>query len=166
MVVIANGIDRRAAVDADLISEVHALKEVRDNLGLQIFRVACVENSQDPLSGEVAASPLFRACTPSGLWGPRPDRKLCSSLMEIKESSLTGTEFVAWLNEWTEAIRNDERIVWSLGLVFPEQLIGFAEWRQTFRHYFRAEGIAEPQPEYVELAVRWPWARCSTAMNY
>jgi hypothetical protein len=85
--------------------------------------------------------------------------------MEIKSSSLNGIEFVAWLDEWTEAIRNDERIVWSLGLVLPEQLIGFAEWQQTLRDYFRAEGLAEPQPEYVELAVRWPWARCVAEVN-
>lgn len=152
-------------MDADLISEVHALQQVFEEHGLQIFRYACVDSSMDPLSGKVAKSPLFRACTPSGLWGPRPDRRLCSSLMEIKESSLNGTEFVAWLDEWTDAIRSDERIVWSLGLVCPQQLIGFAEFQQTFRDYFQAEGLADSPPAYVELSVRWPPASASVKVD-
>ncbi|MCI0333460.1 MAG: hypothetical protein L0228_09575 [Planctomycetes bacterium] len=152
-------------MDADLIAEVHAFQEVADKLGVQIFRYACVDNAYDVMLKKVAASPLFRACTPSGLWDTRPDGKICHTLMEIKESTLNGTEFVAWLDEWTVAIRNDERIVWSLGLVYPEQLIGFAEWQQTFRDYFRAEGLLAPQPEYVELAVRLPWARRSLEVD-
>jgi hypothetical protein len=78
--------------------------------------------------------------------------------MEIKESTLNGVEFVAWLDEWTDAIRKDSRIVWSLGLAFPEQLVGYAQWQQTFRDYFRSEGLLEAIPEYVPLAVRLPWA--------
>lgn len=152
-------------MDSDLIADVEALQEVGARRGVQIFRYACVGSAQDPMSGTVAGSPLFRACTPSGYWGKRPDGKTCNTLMEIKESTLNGVEFVAWLDEWTTAIRKDDRIVWSLGLVYPEQLIGYAEWQQTFRDYFRREGLLEPLPEYVPLANRLPWTRSIAPAN-
>ena len=74
----------------------------------------------------------------------RPDGKPCGCLIEIKYPQYPTGERFAWTDEWTLAVREDERIPWSLGYLAPENLWAFAEWQQTFRDYFRREGYPEP----------------------
>lgn len=125
-------------LDHDLKSEVERLEAVYRDQGLQIFQYACISDWQTP-TDEPARSILFRCVTPDGREGPRPDGKLCGCLTEIKGEHYPTGPRVAWRDEWTEAIRLDERIPWTVGEIRPESLIAFAEWQQEFRNYFREE---------------------------
>lgn len=146
---------RRIAMDADLIDEINRLQGVYNEHGLQVFQYACIDG-WETVQRYRARSPLFQSCTPTGAEGSRPDGKLCGCLTEIKGEQYPTGPRVAWTDQWTETIRADDRIPWTMGLLRPENLLAFGEWQQTFRDYFRAEGLAEPQPDYVELSLRWP----------
>lgn len=123
-------------MDADLIAEVKRLQAVYDDYGLQLFHYACLDGWQTPTEAP-AASLLFWACSPDGTSQARPDGKLTGCLTEIKEEHWPTGPRVAWTDEWTEAIKADERIPWTIGKLQPEQLWAFAEWQQVFRDYFR-----------------------------
>ena len=151
-------------MDADLIAEVSALKEVAEALGLQMFRYACHDGWVREL-GEAPKSPLFRCSAPSGREEYRLGRGLCGGPIEVKTPNWPVGPHVAWTEEWTQAIIADDRIPIGMGYIEPWQLFAFCEWQQLFRDYFKAEGFAEPQPEYVELAVRWPWTRETTKFD-
>jgi hypothetical protein len=122
-------------MDADLVAEVNRLQAVYAEQGLQVFRYACLEVWETP-RGSAATSPLFRASSPDGTECARPDGRLCGCLNEIKEPHWPTGPRVAWMDEWTEAIKADPRIPWTIGELYPEQLWAFAEWQQTFRDYF------------------------------
>jgi hypothetical protein len=147
-------------MDSDLIAEIDALQEVAQCLGIQMFRYACHDGWVREFGG-LPKSPLFRCCTPSGREEFRPDRSglLCGCLMEIKTQQIRGATVAAWTDAWTDAIRNDERIPIGMPSIYPGELFVFAEWQQAWRDWFTAEGLAEPPPEYIPLAVRWPWKR-------
>ena len=130
-------------MDVDLIADVHRLQSVYNERGLQIFHYACIEDREPRPPGQ-PTSPLFYCCTPDGAEGSRPDGKPCGCLIEIKYPQYPTGERFAWTDEWTLAVREDERIPWSLGYLVPENLWAFAEWQQTFRDYFRREGYPEP----------------------
>ena len=116
----------------DLLADMKRLQQVYDAYGLQTFQYHCLNE----LLLTNGRSPLFRHATPDGLERARPDGQLCGGLIEIKYPQYLMGERVAWTDEWTEAIRVDERVPWSLGYLYPEQLSAFAEWQQTFRDYF------------------------------
>jgi hypothetical protein len=121
-------------MDADILADLKRLQQVYDAYGLQTFEYRCL----DELHWPNGRSPLFRHATPDGFERIRPDGQLCGGLIEIKYPHYLVGERVAWTDEWTEAIRADERTPWSPGFLRPEQLSAFAEWQQTFRDYFRS----------------------------
>lgn len=127
-------------MDADLITEIERLQKVYDERGLQIFQYECLDGWMTPNQPR-AKSPLFQCCTPNGDEGGRPDGRLCGCLTEIKSHHYPTGPRVAWTDEWTMAIRNDERIPWTVGVIRPEQLMVFAEWQSVFRDYFRSQGL-------------------------
>lgn len=123
-------------LDCDLKAEVDRLEMVYRDHGLQIFQYHCISDWQTPTDAP-ARSILFRAVTPDGREGPRPDGKFCGCLTEIKGEHYPTGPRVAWTDKWTEGIRRDERIPWIMGEIRPENLVAFAEWQQVFRDYFR-----------------------------
>jgi hypothetical protein len=124
-------------LDADLIADVQSLQQVYQAQGLQLFHYACIDARQPHPPGR-PTSPLFHCCTPDGADGHRPDGRLCGDLIEIKYPQYPTGPRVAWTDEWTVAIREDDRVPWTLGRLLPENLWAFAEWQQVFRDYFRA----------------------------
>jgi hypothetical protein len=142
-------------MDADLIAEMKDLKNVYDEQGIQMFRYACHDGWVREIGG-LPKSPLFRCSTPSGREEFHAGKGLCGGPIEVKTQNYPVGPHVAWLNEWTEAIRDDERIPIGMPSIEPGELVAFAEWQMRFRDYFRAEGLMERLPEYVELSKRWP----------
>jgi len=135
-------------MDADLIAEVARLRAIYDEHGLQLFQYACLDGADTSLS-EPAPSPLFRASSPDGTGQFRPDGKFVGNLMEIVGPVMRNEPLSAWTDEWTQAIRADKRIPWTIGRLLPEQLPALAEWQQTFRDFFRthdADTCEPPQP--------------------
>jgi hypothetical protein len=127
-------------MDQDLIDEVRRLGKIYTEHGLQIFRLACWESWIAP--GDTRSqSALFRACTPSGRNEQRPDGNSCGCLVEVRYPQYPTGPRVAWTDEWTSAIQADQRVPESMGEIFPEQLVAFAEWQQRMRDRFT--GVAE-----------------------
>lgn len=96
-------------MDADLVAAVERLQKVYTERGLQIFHYACIEE-REPRGAEPPKSPLFHCCTPDGRGGNRPDGKPCGCLIEIKYPQWPTGDRYAWTDEWTAAIKADERI--------------------------------------------------------
>ena len=121
-------------MDVDLVADVDRLQSIYNERGLD----------REPRPPGQPKSPLFYCCTPDGAEGRRQDGKLCGCLIEIKYPQYPTGERFAWTDEWTLAVREDERIPWSLGYLAPDNLWAFAEWQQTFRDYFRMQEYPEP----------------------
>jgi hypothetical protein len=122
-------------MDADLERDVRRLAEVAAKYGLHAFRIECWDSWVAP-RGTKCRSPLFRACTPCGVECQRPDGKLCGCLVEVRYPQYPTGPRVAWTDEWTEAIRTDERIPEIMADIQPEHLLAFAEWQQRMRACF------------------------------
>ena len=122
-------------MDDDLVSEVRRLESVAAKDGLQLFRYACFD-SWTASPGSLSRSPLFRACTPDGKEGLRPDGQLCGCLVEVHFAHYLRGPRVAWTDEWTEAIQRDKQIPDLMAEMHPNQLRAFAEWQQKMRRLF------------------------------
>lgn len=131
-------------MDADLVAETERLQTIYRERGLQLFQYACLDGA-DTTQGGRASSPLFRPASPDGTHQFRPDGKYVGNLIEIIGPLPRCEPLHAWTDEWTTAIRADERIPWTIGKLHPEQLPAFAEWQQTFRDFFRLHGLVSSE---------------------
>lgn len=125
-------------MDADLVAEIERLQKIHEERGLYDFLCEC----QDCWLASQALcrpSPLFALCSPDGKLRMRRDGQLIGCPFSIRRSDLYRSPLLfAWTDEWTAAIRSDDRIPLNEARMRPEKLWVLAEWQQTIRDYFNA----------------------------
>ena len=97
-------------MDADLVAEIERLQKIHEERGLYDFLCEC----QDCWLASQALcrpSPLFALCSPDGKLRMRRDGQLIGCPFSIRRSDLYRSPLLfAWTDEWTAAIRSDDRI--------------------------------------------------------
>lgn len=132
-------------MDDDLLAEIERLSEVHDWGGLSAFQYE-FQDTWIRTQHIWQPSPLFLPCSPDGKLRIRRDGKPLGCPFSIRHSEFDGDKALhAWKDEWTEAIRDDNRIRRSLAFMHPANLLAIAEWQQTFRDYFAMQRQAQFQ---------------------
>lgn len=130
-------------MDFDLVAEVERLQRVHDERGLYAFLCECQDCWLEGLHTS-PKSPLFAVASPEGKLRMRHDGMPLGCPFSIRSGSAPGeNDFFAWTDEWTKAIREDERIPYREAFLRPDRLWALAEWQQTFRDHFRSERDAQ-----------------------
>lgn len=124
-------------MDTDLIDEMIRLQRLYDERGLFAFSIECQESWLAP-DGRLPRSPLFAFPSPNGREQRRPDGELLGCPIQIRHSWIYPNPLrFAWTDQWTDTLRNDERLPYFACQLRPHHLSALAQWQQTFRDYFR-----------------------------
>ena len=115
---------------------IERLTDVHDRRGLSAFQYE-FQDTWIRTQHMWRPSPLFLPCSPDGKLRIRRDGKPLGCPFSIRYSEFDGDKALhAWKDDWTAAIRNDNRIRRLEATMEPRHLLAIAEWQQVFRDYF------------------------------
>lgn len=132
-------------LDDDLVGEVARLSRVYLNKGEYAFKCE-FQDTWLQTQDNWRLSPLFARSSPDCREQYRRDGRQVGCPFSIRFTELADDEpLVAWTDEWTTAIRSDNRIRRHESTVDLFSILAIAEWQQKWRDHFRNARQAQLQ---------------------